>query len=97
MVIPLLQPLDIAGKTITADALLTQRTLAQYLIDHNAHYVFSVKDNHPTLREDTRLILGGRGTPDFTEPLTLAHGRNARRSIWTTAALNHHLDFPGVG
>jgi len=27
MVIPLLEPIDIAGKTITADALLTQRKL----------------------------------------------------------------------
>jgi len=28
MVIPLLEPLDIAGKTLTADGLLTQRRLA---------------------------------------------------------------------
>ena len=52
MVIPLLEPLDITGKTITADALLTQRKLAKYLIDHNAHYVFTVKENQPTLRQD---------------------------------------------
>lgn len=97
MVIPLLQSLDIAGKTITADALLTQRKLAQYLIDHNAHYVFTVKDNQPTLREDIRLIFEGRGQPDFSEPLTLAHGRIEQRSIWTSTALNDYLDFPGVG
>jgi len=97
MVIPLLEPLDIAGKTITADALLTQRKLAQYVIDHNAHFVFTVKDNQPTLREAIRLIFEGRGVPDFTEPLTLAHGRIEQRSIWTTTRLNDYLDFPGVG
>jgi predicted transposase YbfD/YdcC len=97
MVIPLLEPLDIAGKTITADALLTQRKLATYLIEHDAHYVFTVKDNQPTLRENIRLIFEGRGKPDFTEPLTLAHGRIEQRSIWTTTRLNDYLDFPGVG
>jgi hypothetical protein len=39
MVIPVLEALEITGKTITADALLTQRALADDLIDHNAHYL----------------------------------------------------------
>ena len=97
MVIPLLEALELAGKTLTTDALLTQRQLADYLIDHNAHYVFTVKDNQPTLREDIRLLFEGRGPPDFSEPPTLAHGRIEQRSIWTTTRLNHDLDFPGVG
>jgi predicted transposase YbfD/YdcC len=97
MVIPLLEPLELAGKTVTTDALLTQRKLADYLIDHQAHYVFTVKDNQPSLREDIRLIFEGRGQPDFSEPPTLAHGRIEQRSIWTTTRLNDYLDFPGVG
>jgi predicted transposase YbfD/YdcC len=97
MVIPLLEPLDITGKTLTADALLTQRKLAQYLVDHKAHYVFTVKDHQPTLRQAIRLIFEGRGQPDFSEPPTLAHGRLEQRSIWTTTRLNDYLDFPGVG
>jgi len=96
MVIPLLESIDILGKTITADALLTQRKLAHYLIERNADYVFTVKGNQPTLREDIRLIFEGRGKPDFSEPLTLAHGRIEQRSIWTSTALNDYLDFPGV-
>ena len=40
MFIPVIDTLDIAGKTITTDALLTQRKLAQYLAeDRLAHYV----------------------------------------------------------
>ena len=96
MVIPLLESIDILGKTITADALLTQRKLAHYLIERNADDVFTVKGNQPTLREDIRLIFEGRGKPDFSEPLTLAHGRIEQRSIWTSTALNDYLDFPGV-
>jgi len=80
-----------------ADALLTQRALADYLIAHDAHYVFTVKDNQPTLHADIRLFFAGRGQPDFRESPTLAHGRIEQRAIWTTARLNNYLDFPGVG
>jgi predicted transposase YbfD/YdcC len=97
MVIPVLEALDIAGKTITTDALLTQRTLADYLLARDAHYVFTVKDNQPTLLADIRLIFEDRAQPDFREPPTLAHGRIEQRAIWTTTRLNDYLNFPGVG
>ena len=61
---------DIAGKTITGDALLTQRKLAQYLVeDRLAHYVFIAKDNQLTLAQDIRLAFENRQTPDFSEAL----------------------------
>ena len=47
--------LDLAGKTVTTDALLTQRTLAHYLHRRGAHFVFSVKANHPTVLADADL------------------------------------------
>ena len=44
--IPLLDSIDIQGKTITTDALLTQRKLARYLVEQrNAHYHFTAKAN----------------------------------------------------
>ena len=98
MFIPLLKNLDIAGKTLTADALLTQRKLARYLVEERAaHYLFTAKDNQPTLLADIRLLFEGRGQPDFQAPLTLEHGRLESRSIWTTTRLNHYLNFPSVG
>ena len=46
--IPLLDAIDIEGKEITADALLTQRDIADYLVlDRKAHYHFTVKNNQP--------------------------------------------------
>jgi len=50
MFIPTLNRLpDIADKTITGDALLTQRKLARYIVeDRLAHYVFIAKDNPPS-------------------------------------------------
>jgi len=97
MVIPVLEALDIAGKTLTTDALLTQRKLAQYALDHQAHYVFPVKANQPTLHEAIQLAFADRQPPDFRESPDLAHGRIVQRSIWTSTALNDYLDFPGVG
>jgi hypothetical protein len=98
MFIPLLEGLDIAGKTVTADALLTQRKLARYLVEQRgAHYLFTAKDNQPTLLADIRLLFETRGEPDFREPFTLDHGRLESRAIWTTTRLNDYLNFPYVG
>jgi len=50
---PLLEDLEIEGAVVTADALLTQREIARHLVeDKHADYVFTVKDNQPTLRKD---------------------------------------------
>ena len=97
MAIPLLASLDIRGKTITADALLTQRKIAEYVVARGAHYLFIAKDNQPTLLADIRLYFTVRGEPDFREPLNLKHGRLESRAIWTSTALNDYLNFPHVG
>jgi hypothetical protein len=50
---PLLEPLDLAGRVVTADALHTQVETANYLVqERQAHYLFTVKDNQPTLKTD---------------------------------------------
>ena len=97
MAIPLLASLDITDKTITADALLTQRKIAEYVVARGAHYLFIAKDNQPTLAADIRLHFAERGEPDFREPLNLEHGRLESRAIWTSTALNNYLNFPHVG
>jgi hypothetical protein len=98
MFTPLLEGLYIAGKTLTADALLTQRTLAHYLVEQRgAHCLFAAKDNQPTLLADIRLLFKTRGEPDFREPFTLDHGRLESRAIWTTTELNDSLNLPQVG
>lgn len=98
MFIPVLDSLDITAKTVTGDALLTQRKLAHYLVEtRSAHYVFTVKDNQPTLREAIALLFEKRGKPDYQEPFDLAHGRIESRSIWTSNKLNDYIDFPFAG
>jgi len=57
---PLLDVIDIQGKTITADALLTQRSFADYLVqERKAHYHFTAKGNQVTLLNDIKLFFEG--------------------------------------
>ena len=50
---PLLAPLPLAGAIVTADALHTQAETARYVVtEKQADYVFTVKDNQPTLKAD---------------------------------------------
>jgi len=52
---PLLKSLDMKGAVVTADALLTQREIADYVVKKKkADYVFTVKGNQKTLEEDIR-------------------------------------------
>jgi len=53
--IPLLDSIDIQGKDVTADALLTQRKIADYLVrDRHAHYHFTVKNLEFRYKDETR-------------------------------------------
>ena len=97
MAIPLLARCDIAGKDITADALLTQRALATYIVEQRAHYHFTAKGNQPTLERDIALLFEHRAKPDFVEITPPDHGRIETRRIWCSAALNGYIDFPHVG
>jgi hypothetical protein len=64
---PLLEPLELNGRVVTADALHTQRETARFLVeDKQAHYLLTVKENQPTLYADL-------------QALTLAHFPPARR------------------
>jgi hypothetical protein len=50
---PLLKNVEIEGAVITADALLTQTKIANYIVDERkADYVFTAKGNQPTLQQD---------------------------------------------
>lgn len=97
--IPLLDAIDIQGKTITADALLTQRELARYLVeDRAAHYHFTVKGNQKHLLEETAFYFDNLDRkPDHSTLDSPDHGRIETRNIWVTTALNNYLNFPFVG
>jgi hypothetical protein len=54
---PLLANLDIEGAVVTADAMHTQKKTARFIVEEKkADYVFTVKENQPTLRADIDLL-----------------------------------------
>lgn len=96
--IPLLDAIDIKDKTITADALLTQRELAKYLVEERgADYHFTAKGNQKLLLEEIEFYFENtKRKPDFMT-LDAEHGRIETRNIWVTTDLNDYLNFPHVG
>jgi len=92
----LLDAIEIKDKLITADALLTQRKLACYLVQRGAHYHFTAKGNQATLQNDIALLFEKRGAADFVEISPPDHGRIETRRIWCSNALNEYVDFPHV-
>ena len=96
---PTLEQMDIAGRTITADAMNIQIESANYVIERGADFHFSVKGNQPGLLEDIQVWYEQQGQfqePDFEEPLEKDHGRITQRKIWVTDQLNGYVKFPHV-
>jgi predicted transposase YbfD/YdcC len=98
MAIPVLNTIELRGKDITADALLAQRAIAEYLVaQRHAHYHFTVKGNQRNVLADLALLFQDRKHPDFIQNTPPEHGRIETRKIWTSTELNTYVDFPHVG
>jgi len=58
----LLETLDLKGQVVTGDALHTQKDLARFLVeDKKADYLFTVKDNQQTLKNDIKALALNEG------------------------------------
>jgi predicted transposase YbfD/YdcC len=63
----LLDMLVVEGAIITIDAMGCQRAIAQKIIDKKADYVFGLKGNQGTLREDVELFVTEQRTKNFAD------------------------------
>ena len=75
----LLGAIDLAGAVITADALHCQRDTANWLIEHGADYLMTVKGNQPTLRAKLKNLPWSQ-VPGHTYRDT-GHGRRVTRTV----------------
>ena len=101
-----LKCLDLRGKIITGDAMFAQRELSLQIIAADGEYVWTVKDNQSTLRQDIELLFQpektvkgfSQGTKDFRTARTSekGHGRQERRTLTVSAELKRYLDWPGA-
>jgi predicted transposase YbfD/YdcC len=99
--------LDLRGKIITGDALLAQRELSLEIVQAGGNYVWIIKDNQPTTRQDiARLFAPEHVVKGFSpashddfrtaETIEKGHGRIERRTLTASSALKGYLDWPGV-
>ena len=98
--------LDLRGKIVTGDAMFAQRELSLQIVEAGGDYVWTVKDNQSTLRQDIELLFQpekavkgfSQGTKDFrtAETTEKKHGRVERRTLTVSAELKNYLDWPGA-
>lgn len=102
----LLKCLDLRGKVVAGDALHTQRALSIQILNGGGDYLWFVKDNQPTLREDIedlfttddRTVEGGHIPNDFRtcRMVDKGHGRLESREITVSSQLKGYSDWPGL-
>ena len=89
----LLEPLDLDGVVVTADAMHTQTGTAQWITRRGGHYLLTVKGNQKTLRK-TLKALPWKSVPSVSSVDT-GHGRRVRRTAKAIEA-PAWVDFPGA-
>ena len=89
----LLEPLDLDGVVVTADAMHTQVDTAQWITQRGGHYLLTVKDNQKTLRK-TLKALPWKDVPSISSVDT-SHGRRVRRTVKALKA-PRWVDFPAA-
>jgi predicted transposase YbfD/YdcC len=63
----LLDRIELAGATVTIDAMGCQRDIAQKILDKSADYVLALKGNQGSLREDVELFAAEQKANGFSD------------------------------
>lgn len=99
-----LKSLNLQGKIVTADALHTQRSLSRVVVEAGADYVWTAKDNQPSLRADIEHLFQPETCLPGTSPvindlrsaqtLEKNRGRVETRRLTTSSLLAESSDWP---
>jgi predicted transposase YbfD/YdcC len=91
----LLAMLNLAGATVTIDAMGCQTEIVAQIRRQEADYIIAVKENQPTLHAKVKNLLdeaildGFNGMQhDFFEEIDKSHGRTQTRRTWVTNEVN---------
>src|SRR5664279_4436036 len=93
----LLDMLAVEGAIITIDAMGCQRAIAQKIIDKKADYVFGLKGNQGSLREDVDLFIAEQKAKNFADT-TISQAQtidadNGGRIETRTTTVIHDVDW----
>lgn len=90
----LLAMLELAGATVTIDAMGCQRRIARQVTGQGAHYILAVKENQPALHERVKGLLDEARLDGFKgmahgcfEQSDAGHGRIEKRRVWVSTDL----------
>lgn len=102
----LLDLIDVAGCTVTIDAMGCQTKIAEKIVKAKAGYVLALKGNQPNLLEnisgffETELANGFRDVShQYTKTVDKGHGRLEIREYWLTDSitwLSERASWPGL-
>jgi predicted transposase YbfD/YdcC len=88
----LLKLLNVSGCVVTIDAMGTQTNIAKTIVEANADYVLSVKENQGHLYEDISVLFAVDQAQDFKyasfeykKTVSKGHGRIDVRECWSTS------------
>jgi len=96
--------LDLRGKIVTADALLTQRRISIQIVESGGEYVLPVKENQSQLLEDIQTLFAPErcvkgfspATQDFRSETQIekGHGRIEKRTLTVSGELKGYVTWP---
>jgi predicted transposase YbfD/YdcC len=99
-----LKCLDLRGKVVSGDALLTQRDLSVQIVEAEGDYIWFVKDNQPELCQDIETLFAAEVcVPGFSaikkelrtaQQVGKGHGRIERRILTASSDLLGYLSWP---
>lgn len=90
-----LKGLDLKGLVVTGDALYAQRELCKQIVAAGGEYLFVVKDNQPTLREDIATLFNDPPVRPAQVVQRSHHGdRREVRKLEASTALDEYSDWP---
>jgi predicted transposase YbfD/YdcC len=103
----ILRQVCLEGTIVIADAMHTQRTTSQQILQAGGDYVWIVKGNQARtlwaiqklfVHEASILKQGAPLSKDIrsAESTNKGHGRREKRTLWASTQLNDYLDWPGV-
>lgn len=98
----LLKQVDVNHKTISGDAMLAQKKFSKQIVRAGGDYLFTIKNNHKTLRAEIEAHFTAKRLPafakeeDFRTHTTIekGHGRIEQRTLTASTGLNEYLDWP---
>lgn len=104
--VKVLQYVDLTGKIVTGDAMFAQKGLCELVVKKGGEYLWKVKDNQASLREEIQTVFDieqGKtalkvlpNDVEVAKSVDKGHGRIEERKLSVSSVLRGHQGWPGL-